>query len=229
MIEVPTAVTTALVGLGIGGSLLPSVSKANGQAIKNLRVSQALSQADSERASLDVTPPLEISPFLLYGAPLKIGSLYGVIGRFSDDSQFLQDCRRDDLMLRRSDFEAAIAELEPPTAWPSGVGEGLPSPHLCLGTDECDVAQRPCPLALDATWVALSGGSPYVAHQEVSRQLSRWRPDRATFCVDEFQTSLLQGRLVQLSGYVILFGLQALVAALFVLGPLAQQLGLTGS
>ena len=53
---------------------------------------------------------------------------------------------------------------------------------------------------------------------------ARWRPDAATFAVDDFERSLLQGRAIVSCGYVILFGLQALVLALLVLQPLAELL-----
>ena len=62
--------------------------------------------------------------------------------------------------------------------------------------------------AVDACWVALSGGSPYVSREEVGRQLSRWRPSPAVLDVKAFERSLLQGRATILLGYTILFGLQ---------------------
>ncbi|KOO24488.1 hypothetical protein Ctob_004407 [Chrysochromulina tobinii] len=73
---------------------------------------------------------------------------------------------------------------------------------------------------MEATWTALSGGSPYVAPEEVARQLSRWRPQPSVFVLDEFERSLLQGRAAIASGYAILFGLQALVLVVFVAQPL---------
>lgn len=231
--DVPPALTTALVGLAFGGSLLPSVAQANAQALSNLRASKDLAGADVALSELDCTPALPCSPFLLYGAPLKLGSLVGVVGRMSlaDEDGPLPACRSEDRRLTRPEWEAAIVAREPPTAWPRDaegapvLGDGLPSP-LCIGADDgCELAQRPSELALDAVWVALSGGSSLVAHQEVDRQLSRWRPDARTFVLEEFEKSLLQGRATQLTGYLILFGLEALVAGVLVFPPLAASVG----
>jgi hypothetical protein len=59
--------------------------------------------------------------------------------------------------------------------------------------------------------------------------VGRWRPDAATFVLDEFETNLLQGRATVALGYATLFGLQALVAVLLVLQPLLAQLGLVSA
>lgn len=229
--EIPSELTTAFVGLAFAGGLMPSVMQANTKALGNLRAGDVVVAADVDLAALDTTPTLPCSPLLMYKAPLKLGSLVGVVGRFSlaDECGPLPECRREDRYLQRDEWEAAIAARSPPTSWPLGanavplLGDGYPSPHLCLG-DECEAAQQPSVLALDACWVALSCGASFVSHQEVDRQLSRWRPDERTFVLEEFETSLLQGRAVQLSGYVILFGLQALVAGVLVVPPLAASL-----
>ena len=100
--------------------------------------------------------------------------------------------------------------------------------HLCEPRQALTIeneqlrAGRGLALAVDAAWTALSGGSPYVQPQEVERQLSRWRPDASTLDLDEFSTSLMQGRAVVGSGYLMLFGLQALTVALLVIQPLLE-------
>ena len=81
------------------------------------------------------------------------------------------------------------------------------------------------PEALDAVWVALSGGSSYLAPEELDRQLERWKPADDVVRLGEFERALLVGRSVIVGGYLILFGLQALVLGTFVVGPLIEAAG----
>ena len=84
--------------------------------------------------------------------------------------------------------------------------------------------QRPLDsVAVDAVWVALSGGSSYVAPEELDRQLARWRPAPAQVRLGQFERALLQGRATIVGGYLELFGLQALVLAVLVVGPLLER------
>ena len=113
------------------------------------------------------------------------------------------------------------AQLPPPRnqlVGPEGdaVGQLPPRPQARL----FGRSPPPAPLALAATWVALSGGAPYVSPLEVERAISRWRPDERTFSLGEYEKNLLQGRATVAAGYATLFGLQALVAVLLILQPL---------
>ena len=74
-------------------------------------------------------------------------------------------------------------------------------------------------------WVALSGGSSYLAPEELDRQLERWKPADDVVRLGEFERALLVGRSVIVGGYLILFGLQALVLGTFVIGPLIEAAG----
>ena len=115
-------------------------------------------------------------------------------------------------LLRRSDFESLLATR----VSQSDVLCGADGRQLSGELKQTELSD----IAVDATWTALSGGSSYVSAQEVARQLQRWRPEDGVFVVEEFETSLLQGRATIASGYVILFGLQALMLCIFVVQPL---------
>ena len=99
-----------------------------------------------------------------------------------------------------------------------------PEQNLLLESGALASAEEPAPIAIDAAWTALSTGSSFVSTEEIGRQLSRWRPEPNVLVVNEFEKSLLQGRLQVLIGYVTLFGLQGLVLALFVVQPLSELL-----
>jgi len=74
---------------------------------------------------------------------------------------------------------------------------------------------------LDMAWTALSGGSPYLAFEEAERKLAQWRPDSsATLTLRAFEKALIRGRANILVGYLVLFGLQASVLIVLVIGPL---------
>ena len=70
-----------------------------------------------------------------------------------------------------------------------------------------------------------AGGSlDFGARDSLAGALERWRPDEATFSLDAFEKNVLQGRATVALGYVLLFGLQALVAVFFVVQPLLAAL-----
>ena len=90
-----------------------------------------------------------------------------------------------------------------------------------MGCDCVDAAGKLC---AGREGSALSGGSSYLSPEELDRQLERWRPEAGTVRLQEFERALLQGRLTIVGGYLTLFGIQALVLAVFVLGPLVERL-----
>ena len=201
-----------IVGLAFGGGLVPGLLAANKAAIG------ALSKAEDPRRFASGTggPTLACAPLLLYPAPLYVADVINVVSR-------CESLRTRSRGIRREEFEALLSSRPPRRLRvmdaPAGAAADAASP------------QRPLPkLATEAAWTALSGGSPYVSQQEAERQLARWLPPTSrgassAVALREFERSLLQGRAVVASGYVVLFGLQALVLALFVVKPLAEAVG----
>ena len=121
------------------------------------------------------------SAILGYARPLTIPDVLAVASRL----------RGDDFsgLTSRAQFDQSI-RAAPPCDWPRD------STGQCVGGDSlresCGplASRRLTRIAIDATWTALSGGSSYVASQEVQRQLERWRPDASTFVLDEFERAL---------------------------------------
>ena len=98
-------------------------------------------------------------------------------------------------LLRRTSFAATLERLPAPRRWPVGTGGEAVGGEELRGRLGGTLTERPLsPTAVDACWVALSGGNPYVSGEEVTRQLSRWRPAAATFELEAFERSLLQVR-----------------------------------
>ena len=206
------ALSSALVALAFGSGLVPSVMRANSAAFETL----AAGVADDEPPASSLEPCLRNSAILGYARPLTIPDVLAVASRL----------RGDDFsgLMSRAQFDQSI-RAAPPCDWPRD------STGQCVGGDSlresCGplASRRLTRIAIDATWTALSGGSSYVASQEVQRQLERWRPDASTFVLDEFERALLMGRANVLLGYTTLFGLQAAVLCVFAVRPLLELAG----
>ena len=228
------AATPVLVSIAFGSGLLPSLVAANKVAFASL-LDTPPALLEPTRGSLEGSPPLASSPLLAYPAPLLVDDVVDVVGRMSASdgegststsssnplSRLLSSRKQQGKLVRKAEFEESIAQQPPPRnqlVGPEGdaVGQLPPQPQARL----FGRSPPPAPLALAATWVALSGGAPYVSPLEVERAISRWRPDERTFSLGEYEKNLLQGRATVAAGYATLFGLQALVAVLLILQPL---------
>ena len=240
------AATPVLVSLAFGSGLLPSLVAANRAAFSSLLDTPPALVAPT-RGSLAGSKPLASSPLLAYPAPLLVDDVVDVVGRMSSAdgeggastpsanplSRLLSSRKQQGKLVRKAEFEESISQLPPPRSQLVGprdgspVGQLPPQPQARL----FGRSPPPAPLALAATWVALSGGAPYVSPLEVERAISRWRPDERTFALDEYEKNLLQGRATVACGYATLFGLQSLVAVLLILQPLLgllrEQVGMT--
>ena len=199
--------------LFLGSGLLPSVRLANAAALTSLTAQSELLAQRTAAADAGGTV-IGCSFWLGYPAPLYYEDVLDVAARLGEGCPALTPGR----LLRRAEFETALAASRPRGAQLRG-RDGSPLPSLTRGTGRGS-QQPPSALAVDAAWTALSGGSSYVSPEEVARQLGRWRPEPAVFVLDEFERSLLAGRAGVASGYLILFGMQALALALFVVQPL---------
>ena len=212
MKDLATIAGPALVALAFGGSLVPSVRDANQKALELLSDQSKLGSSAPSRRSSDERV-LGCSPWLGYPAPLYIADVCDVVGRFSAGSLSLDEAR----LLRREEFKGRLGTIKTRAPQLRGTDSAL------LAGPSARASSGPPPaLAFDATWAALSGGSPYVSAQEAERQLSRWRPSPDVFVVAEFEKSLLQGRALVALAYVVLFGLQGLVLCILVLQPLIE-------
>ena len=216
-------VTQTLVTLAFGSSLLPSLAVANKAALGTLLDTQP-ELVEPTRGSIAGSPPLKCAALLAYPAPLLLDDVVDVVGRMnqldeSELSRLLESRKQQGKLVRKAEFEASVSQMPPASAPLLCSRDGSPMGVLPPQTATSG-APAPAPLALAATWAAISGGSPYVAPQEVERVLQRWRPDAEVFALDEFEKNLVQGRAAVALGYGILFGMQALVAVLFVLQPL---------
>jgi len=155
---------------------------------------------------------------LCYPAPLLVADVEDVVSRFcADDAEYTLKCPASGKrLLRRAEFCERVALLPRRTL----TGGVLREADSSSSNDD----EPPPSLAVEATWAALSGSAPYVSPQEVERQLSRWRPNTETFVLAEYERSLLQARASVAVGYVVLFGLQAMVLSLLVVQPLVDAL-----
>lgn len=125
-------------------------------------------------------------------------------------------------LLQRDEFERAVEASRAPR-WPvDASGQPVGGAELQAALQRTLASRRPTSTAVDACWIALSGGSSYVSREEIGRQLGRWRPATGVLELGAFERSLVQGRTTILLGYTILFGLQALVLALFVVRPAVE-------
>ena len=201
-------VSSALVALAFGSGLAPSVVRANTAAFETLTAT-----ADDEPPASSLEPHLRSSAILGYARPLAIPDILAVVARL-DVADFTG-------LTSRKQFDQSIRAASP-CDWPRD------STGQCVGGESLRTSCGPLAsrrlsrTAIDATWTALSGGSSYVASQEVRRQLLRWRPDASTLLLDEFERALLMGRANVLLGYTTLFGLQAAVLCVFALRPLLE-------
>jgi len=218
----------------VGGTVL-GISRLLG-CVYRRRQSSALSLSRHRRPR-DAPRCLSLAPSSLAliadPKPLYTDDVLDVVSRLSaGESLGLQPGR----LLRRDEFEAALAGSPSRAAALVGL-DGSPlgskdaqqgastGPAATSRTTSTSASPRPPPaLAVDAAWTALSGGSPYVAPEELERQLSRWRPSPSVFVLEQFERSLLQGRAAIGAAYFILFGLQALTLTVFVLQPLGTAL-----
>lgn len=215
--ELLASSNSAVVALAFGGGLLPGLTLANQKAYAALTTARP-ELVKITRGAAAGSSQLGCSPFLAYPAPVFLIDVVNVLGRIeqASDLDCVANCAAG-RYVRREEFEASLASLP------------LPAEQLCdssgkalvLATSE---AGPPEPLAVDAVWAALSGGAPYVSPQEVERCLARWRPNPATLALDDFERSLLQGRAIVACGFVVLFGMEALVLVLLVLRPLIEKL-----
>uniref|UniRef100_A0A7S3B0D3 Uncharacterized protein n=1 Tax=Haptolina ericina TaxID=156174 RepID=A0A7S3B0D3_9EUKA len=218
--------SNGLVALAFGGGLLPSLMLANRQALSQLTEGRS---AAARLLSGD-SPPISSSALLLYPEPLYLADVVAVTCRLPPNGNpaLRSLLPAEGKLLRKADFPGALERLPTPR-WPvdaegEAIGGEALRQRLAGG-----LASRPLsPVAIDACWVALSGGSPYLSQEELARQLARWRPTVVVFELDLFERSLLQGRANILLGYVILFVLQALPFGLLVVQPLYERL-LSGS
>ena len=234
-----------IVALSFAGGLIPSVSLANKQATSSL-----LDAVSNAAPATTDSPPLRLSPLLFYPTPPRVADVLAVVSRI--DAKALKvptkppkttapargfmnkeieagwtpakpSARR---LLRRAEWAGRISKL-PASSWPNEADDGSPAGGAGLrdALGPSSLRKRPLsPVAIDAVWVALSGGSSYLSPEELDRQLERWRPEAGTVRLQEFERALLQGRLTIVGGYLTLFGIQALVLAVFVLGPLVDRL-----
>ena len=199
----------------LGQGLLPSLRTANTQALASLGDrTERLSERTAAAEAGGVVLPC--SRWLGYPAPLYADDVLDAVSRLQPGDTLGTAAGR---LLRRAEFEALLAARPAQATTLHGI-DGAPLTNGAVRPTWVPSQVPPSALAMEATWTALSGGSPYVAPEEVARQLSRWRPQPSVFVLDEFERSLLQGRAAIASGYVILFGLQALVLVVFVAQPL---------
>lgn len=138
--------------------------------------------------------------------------------------QSSQDAGRK--LLKRVEFEEVMLEQRT-SNWPvdaTGSAVGGETLRATLGGQIA--ARKLTDTAVDAFWVAFSGGSPYVAKEEVERQLSRWRPTSSEFDLAAFELSVIQGRMTVFLGYMILFGIEGLALAILVVKPILEAIGM---
>eukprot|EP00908_Phaeocystis_cordata_P023102 Transcript_5530.p2 GENE.Transcript_5530~~Transcript_5530.p2 ORF type:complete len:246 (-),score=73.31 Transcript_5530:18-755(-) len=233
-----------LVALAFASGLIPSVLFANRQAASTL-----FDTISSTAPPSTDSPPLRSAPLLFYPAAPRVADVLAVVSRIDadalkkppprpnaavwDNSQSLvakgvwqperPATRR---LLRRADYVSRITSARS-QGWPNDADGGGPAGGAelreALGGAGA-LRRRPLDsVAVDAVWVALSGGSSYVAPEELDRQLARWRPAPAQVRLGQFERALLQGRATIVGGYLVLFGLQALVLAVLVVGPLLER------
>jgi hypothetical protein len=213
MLDLNSLAGPLIVGLAFGGGLVPSLASANKAAFSELARGKRV--PSSSGSSEPMGPILSCSPILGYPSPLYLADVADVTSRLSSSKlpsapgQYLQ----------RDEFERIVPALPSKPASMRGL-DG----NVLLVSPQPTSSQAPTPVAVDAAWTALSAGSSIVSAEEIGRQLSRWRPEPDVLVLDEFEKSLMQGRLQVLIGYVTLFGLQGLVLGLFVVQPLSELL-----
>ena len=190
------AVPLLLGPLFLVSGLIPSVMFANKQAADSLM--DAMSNAPPP---LTDSPPLRSAPLLFYPEAPRVADVLAVMARLdaaglkkpsgsapsvvwdnSKSSVAGGDVWKPDrpaarTLLRRTEFASRVAALPARRVWPAD--EDGPAGGVALRDALGASSLRSRPLnavALDAVWVALSGGSSYLSPEELDRQLTRWRP-----------------------------------------------------
>ena len=190
------AVPLLLGPLFLVSGLIPSVMFANKQAADSLM--DAMSSAPPP---LTDSPPLRSAPLLFYPEAPRVADVLAVMARLdaaglkkpsgsvpsvvwdnSKSSVAGGDVWKPDrpaarTLLRRTEFASRVAALPARRVWPAD--EDGPAGGVALRDALGASSLRSRPLnavALDAVWVALSGGSSYLSPEELDRQLTRWRP-----------------------------------------------------
>ena len=191
------AVPLLLGPLFLVSGLIPSVMFANKQATSTLV--DAISGAPPPSTD---SPPLRSAPLLFYPEPPRVADVLAVMARLdsaglkkssgsvpsvvwdnSKSSVAGGDVWKPDrpaarTLLRRTEFASRVAALPARRVWPAdedGVPAGGVELRDALGASS--LRSRPLnAVAIDAVWVALSGGSSYLSPEELDRQLTRWRP-----------------------------------------------------
>lgn len=191
------AVPLLLGPLVLVSGLIPSVIFANKQAADSLV--DAISGAPPP---LTDSPPLRSAPLLFYPEPPRVADVLAVMARLDsaglkkssgsvpsvvwDNSKsavaggdvWKPDRPAARTLLRRTEFASRVAALPARRVWPAdedGGPAGGVELRVALGASS--LRSRPLnAVAIDAVWVALSGGSSYLSPEELDRQLTRWRP-----------------------------------------------------
>jgi hypothetical protein len=190
------AVPLLLGPLVLVSGLIPSVMFANKQAAGSLM--DAMSSAPPP---LTDSPPLRSAPLLFYPEAPRVADVLAVMARLDaaglkkssgsvpsvvwDNSQssvaggdvWKPDRPAARTLLRRTEFASRVAALPARRVWP--VDDDGPAGGVALRDALGASSLRSRPLnavAIDAVWVALSGGSSYLSPEELDRQLTRWRP-----------------------------------------------------
>ena len=191
------AVPLLLGPLFLASGLIPSVMFANKQATSTLV--DAISGAPPPSTD---SPPLRSAPLLFYPEPPRVADVLAVMARLDSDGlkkssgsvpSVVWDNSKSSVaggdvwkpdrpaartLLRRTEFASRVAALPARRVWPAdedGVPAGGVELRDALGASS--LRSRPLnAVALDAVWVALSGGSSYLSPEELDRQLTRWRP-----------------------------------------------------
>lgn len=220
----------AVVSLAFAGGLVPSLISANKIAFANLNDPRPELEA-STIGQQSGSPPLSCSALLGYPAPVTELDVVDVLTRVSAAdaasmkailSQPADGSRR---LVRKAEFSLAISRLRPLCKDTITLVSSSGHTKRQLRQELRSIGNLPpAPLAVDATWAALSANAPYVSPEEVERCFARWRPDATTLAIEDFERELLQGRATVVVGYTILFGIQILVASLLFLQPLLDGL-----
>ena len=225
--ELASSAAPALVALSFGGGLLPGLALANKAAFTSFTEARPELQA-ATKGSLAGSAPLRCSPLLAYPAPVLLDDVIDALARVeSPDDLSCLNQEADGRLVRRAEFISSLEQLRPPTQQlqdANGKLLGLSPQVLSHGARAESITAAPAALAVDAIWAALSGGAPYVSPQEIQRCLARWRPTPSVFDITDFERSLLQGRAIVSCGYIVLFTLQALALALFIVQPVVEKL-----
>ena len=161
------AVPLLLGPLFLVSGLIPSVMFANKQAADSLM--DAMSSAPPP---LTDSPPLRSAPLLFYPEAPRVADVLAVMARL--DAAGLKKPSGSVPSVVWDNSKSSVAGGPVGTADEDGPAGGV-ALRDALGASS--LRSRPLnAVALDAVWVALSGGSSYLSPEELDRQLTRWRP-----------------------------------------------------